>query len=171
MIDNDETTPWTNTQFDYDRLFMNFAINISRFSKCVSHSVGAVLTRDNRVISHGVNGTRPGEINCCERFPAYDKTTMRDAHRQWSEINEYHAEANAISFALKQKQDIEGTTLYVTVAPCFNCCKNWIGLFGVTRVVYLKEYDQCGVDRVRDVLRASNCVLEKYDDLFSEQSE
>lgn len=163
----EESIPWTNTQLDYDHLFMNFAVNISRFSKCVSHHVGAVLTKDNRVISHGVNGTRPGEINCCERFPAYDKETMREAHREWSELHEWHAEANAISYALKQKQDLEGTTLYVTVAPCFNCCKNWIGLFGVKRVIYLEEYDACGVERVRELLRTHGCRLEKYSELFS----
>lgn len=150
------------SQREYDKLFMGFAHDVSKLSKCVSIHVGAVLVKDNRVISHGVNGTRPGHINCCERFPAYNAETSRPAHSAWSQKHEWHAEANAISFALKQKQDVEGSTLYVTLAPCFECMKSFIGLFGVSRVVYTDVYDRCNIQDVQDQADVYSVTLEKY---------
>jgi len=80
--------------------FLKTAYLLGKESKCVSKQVGALIVRDNRVISMGYNGTPAGYENCCDHFPDYTKKD-RDVHHKWSRIYEIHAEQNGIDFAAK----------------------------------------------------------------------
>jgi len=55
-------------------------------------------------------------------------------------INEYHAEANTLDTASRNGFKIEGSTLFVNISPCVECCKR-IANSGVVRLVYSEEYD------------------------------
>jgi dCMP deaminase len=119
-------------------VFMKTAFLIAKKSKCVSHHVGAVIVKDNRIITMGYNGTPPGLTNCCEVF---DKDGFdRHEHHKWSSDNEIHAEMNAIMFAAKNNVEINECDIYVTISPCNYCLKN-ICMTGIRNVYYLYEYD------------------------------
>lgn len=137
---------------------MQHAYLVGQSSKCVSWKVGAVIAKDGRIISTGYNGTPAGRehVNCCEHATASgwlksvqhgDKVIVglnpefREAHSKWSSDNEIHAELNAILYAAKTGQGIDGATMYVTVSPCPQCAKA-IAQSGIKTVIYQELYDK-----------------------------
>ena len=139
------------------KLFTRMAELVAEQSTCCRMHVGAVLVKDNRVISIGFNGTATGQEHCedhfakvyqteyAQEFPTYEEyhssRTFYDAHGKFSNENELHAEQNAILFAAKNGISTAGSTLYVTYSPCVNCAKVIVAA-GVTRVFYKHLYDR-----------------------------
>jgi dCMP deaminase len=119
-------------------VFMKTAFLFAEKSKCVSHHVGAVIVKDDRIISVGYNGTPPGMKNCCEVFNP--DNFDRKEHHKWSSDNEIHAEMNAIAFAAKTNIETSDADIYVTISPCNYCLKN-ITMTGIKNVYYLYPYD------------------------------
>ena len=120
-------------------VFMKTAFHFAEKSKCVSHHVGAVVVKDNRIIISGINGSPKGSKNCCEVF---DKDNFnRDEHSAWSKDNETHAEMNTIAFAAKHNVELDGCDIYVTISPCNQCLKNLVPT-GIKNVYYLYLYDR-----------------------------
>ena len=53
----------------FDDIYMELAENLAKRSHCVKAKVGAVLTKDTRIISVGYNGPPAGTLNCDEEYP------------------------------------------------------------------------------------------------------
>ena len=139
------------------KLFTRMAELVAEQSTCCRMHVGAVLVKDNRVISIGFNGTATGQEHCedhfaklyqaeyTKEFPTYEEyhasRTFYDAHGKFSNDNELHAEQNAILFAAKNGISTAGSTLYVTVSPCIHCAKVIVAA-GITRVFFKTLYDR-----------------------------
>jgi dCMP deaminase len=121
----------------FDEIYMNLASNLALRSHCVKKQVGAVLTRDTRIISLGYNGPPAGTHNCDEEWP--ETGCARD--RKGSCYLALHAEANAILYAARNKTDLDGSTLYVTLSPCLSCARI-IYSVGIRKVLYLHSYAQ-----------------------------
>jgi dCMP deaminase len=119
----------------FDDIFMELAVNLAKRSHCVKRHVGAVLTKDTRIISIGYNGPPAGTHNCDEEFPEIG--CPRDSKGGCSLA--LHAEQNAILYAVKNKTSVDGATLYVTLSPCLACARI-IYTMGIHKVVYLKSY-------------------------------
>ncbi|MDP2090865.1 MAG: deaminase [Candidatus Gracilibacteria bacterium] len=115
--------------------FMNIAYEIATGSKCVSKHTGAVIVKENRILSTGYNGTPAGYINCCD----YWKGEYTKDHHDWSYKYEIHAEMNALIWAARNGIKIEGATLYSTYQPCFDCTRAIIAA-GIKRIVYKEKY-------------------------------
>jgi len=128
-----------------DRVFIGNAINLSYLSHCVSRQVGCVIEKDGRTLSTGINGTSSGDENCDELFPLEGFDAK--AHRAWSDVNEAHAELNAINWAAKHGISLDGSTLYCTLQPCLQCSKN-LPAVGIKRIVFKDLYDR--VDSYED---------------------
>lgn len=132
----------------YDIKFANAMLDIAeglaQLSKCVSFSIGAVIVKNGRIISSGVNGSPSKFINCNEKFNAEDFS--REEHHKFSEKYEIHAELNAILNAAKEGISIDGADMYVNYHPCYNCLKNLAGS-GIKRVFYRHEYDKFVYDK------------------------
>lgn len=140
-------------------LFMKTAFLFSAESKCLSKHVGAIIVKNNRIISTGVNGTPPDLPNCDDYFKKlYRKRNLqisfeewiktpewRKEHTLWSDDNELHAEMNAIDFSAKEGREIEGSDIYVTISPCNHCLKN-ITMTGIQNVYYLYLYDRIKIN-------------------------
>lgn len=122
-------------KISFDDIYMELAFNLARKSHCVKIKVGAVLTKDTRIISLGYNGPPAGTHNCDEQWP--DEGCPRDSKGGCSLA--IHAEQNAILYAAKNKVDIEGATLYVTLSPCLACARI-ILTTGIRRVLFLQSY-------------------------------
>ena len=93
-------------KMDKDRIYMNIAHEIARLSHCVSHKVGAILVKDGRILSTGINGTPKKFMNCDQVFCGCGFS--REDHHTFSENYEIHAETNAILFAAENGISIKG---------------------------------------------------------------
>lgn len=109
-----------------DKTFINIAKEVGTLSHCTRSKVGAVLVKDGNVISFGYNGTPAGMDNSCEENDVTKDEVI-------------HAEMNAILKAAKSGNAVDGSTLYLSLSPCQNCCKLIIQS-GIKRVVYLEGY-------------------------------
>jgi dCMP deaminase len=96
-------------------------------SCCNRKKVGALIVKDNMIISDGYNGTPSGFLNDCEDS---------EGNSHWYVL---HAEANAITKLSRSTQNGEGSTLYLTLSPCRDCCKLIIQT-GIKTVIYKEEY-------------------------------
>lgn len=114
-----------------DEIYMNIAAEIAELSYAERKKVGAILVKDGSIISHGYNGTPHGFDNSCEFINQHDELETRP------EV--LHAESNAISKVAKSTNSSEGSTLYVTLSPCYQCSKLIIQS-GIKRVVYREQY-------------------------------
>lgn len=119
----------------FDDIFMELAVNLAKRSHCIKRHVGAVLTKDTRIISIGYNGPPSGTHNCDEEWP--ETGCPRDSKGGCSLA--IHAEQNAILYAVKNKTSVEDATLYLTLSPCLACARI-IYSSGISRVIYLKSY-------------------------------
>jgi len=88
---------------NWDDYFLDIALMVARRSTCSRASVGAVIVKDNCILSTGYNGSPTGQPHCTDVG-----CTILNDHC----VNTLHAEANAISFAKVQEIDLRGSTLY-----------------------------------------------------------
>jgi dCMP deaminase len=123
--------------------FLLIALAARTRADCLGRRVGAVIARDDRVLSTGYNGTPFGMPNCSEGG------CHRCAHRDdepYLRGGAYdvclcvHAEQNALLTAARFGQQTLGATLTSTTQPCFGCLKEMLQA-GVTEVRYLHPWD------------------------------
>lgn len=127
-------------------VFMKTAFLFASKSHCVSHHVGAVIVKDGRIVSTGINGTPEGLGNCDNHFNP--DNFDREEHHLWSKDNEIHAEMNALMYASKRGNvETEGADMYVTISPCNDCLKNAIPA-GIKNIYYLYLYDKISLNPV-----------------------
>jgi dCMP deaminase len=107
---------------EHDEYFMKIAMAARSRANCAGKRVGAVLVRDERVISTGYNGTPEGMMNCdeggCQRC-----AKGRRANEGYDVCICVHAEQNALLSAARFGTTVEGACLYTTLQPCFGCIK------------------------------------------------
>lgn len=122
-------------------------------SKAVKLKVGAIVVKDNRVISIGYNGTPAGWDNTCEdaiteTANGIPYTTLR------TKPEVIHAEANAIAKLARSGESGLNAEMYITHAPCLECAK-LIFTAGISKVYFKKMYrsdagieflTKCGVE-------------------------
>lgn len=96
-------------------------------SYCKRRQVGAIIVKNQMIISDGFNGTPAGFENVCE-----DQTNATKPYV-------LHAEANAITKVARSNNSSDGSTLYVTASPCMECSKLIIQS-GIKRVVFSELY-------------------------------
>lgn len=125
-------------QLRYDKAYLNMAKEWAKLSHCSRKQVGAIIVKDEVIISDGYNGTPTGFDNCCEN---------EEGETKWYVL---HAEANALMKLSKSTNSSKGATLYITLSPCKDCAK-LILQAGIKRVVYLNQYKDCsGIDFLKN---------------------
>ncbi|MGB5941849.1 MAG: dCMP deaminase family protein [Leeuwenhoekiella sp.] len=124
---NTEKKPAAKKQLRYDTAYLRMATEWGKLSHCQRKQVGAIIVKENMIISDGYNGTPKGFDNCCEDDKGLTK---------WYVL---HAEANAILKVAASTQSCQGATLYITLSPCRECSK-LIHQAGIVRVVYIRDY-------------------------------
>jgi len=147
-------------KLSFDTIFMNLATDLAARSHCVRAHVGAVLTKDTRIISIGYNGPPAGTHNCDEEWPA----TGCDRDSRGSCSLALHAEENAILYATKNGSRIEGATLYTTLSPCIACAR--LILSSGIKIVFYKDsyaaYKGLPSDEGVDFLKRFGVEVNKY---------
>ena len=118
----------------YDKAYLRMSLEWANLSHCKRKKVGAIIVKDQMIISDGYNGTPSGFDNCCED---------NEGNTHWYVL---HAEANAILKTARSTHNCKGATLYLSMSPCRDCSK-LILQSGIIRLVYIHEYkDTSGVD-------------------------
>ena len=115
-------------------------------------NVGAIVVKDNRIISIGYNGMPSGWDNNCEieieneHLKKYPNPHQHHIIELKSKPEVLHAETNAIAKLARSPESGEGATMFITHSPCLDCAK-LIYQSGIREVYYEQEYrDTGGVD-------------------------
>ena len=140
---------------------MDVAERFAQLSSAERLKVGAIVVKDDRIISIGYNGTPHGWDNNCENVVfvlneevmgtdmlklGYTQTSKGDWIKTKTKPEVIHAEANAIAKLAKGSESGDGSTMFLTHAPCIDCAKQIYGA-GIKMVFYRNSYrDTQGVD-------------------------
>jgi len=146
----------------FDQIYMELAVKIAQRSHCVKRHVGAVLSKDTRIVSIGYNGPPAGTHNCDEEWP--ETGCERDSHGSCSLA--IHAEQNAILWASSNNVSLVGAELYLTLTPCLPCARIIFSV-GIKKVTFLKsyaEYKGLPKDEGVEFLRKFGVEMVKYTD-------
>ena len=136
---------------DWDTYYMGIAFAVREKANCTGNRVGAIIVKNNRVISTGYNGVPEGMANCL------DGGCLRcsNPNGQFKSGTGYdlcicvHAEQNALLSAARFGIAVEGATLYTTMQPCFGCAKELVQAH-VKNVVYLHPWVPTDADPQMD---------------------
>jgi len=109
------------SQLDWDTFYMRVADLISQQSYAEDRKVGALIVKDDNIISFSYNGT------------------PRKTHNDTQTNTVLHAEAQAIAKVARSNDNTVGATLYCTLSPCLDCAK-LIYSVGIKRLVYRDQY-------------------------------
>jgi len=136
--------------------FMDTAERFAELSSAVRLQVGAVVVKDNRIISIGYNGMPSGWTNECEFEYVNPQTKFSELVTRKEVI---HAEANAIIKLARDGESGNGSSLFCTHAPCIHCAKLIHGA-GIDKVYYRHSYrDEDGLS----FLQKCKINIEKVD--------
>ncbi|MDE6098533.1 MAG: dCMP deaminase family protein [Muribaculaceae bacterium] len=120
-----------------DKRYLRMASIWAENSYCRRRQVGALIVKDQAIISDGYNGTPAGFENICEDDNGATKPYV------------LHAEANAITKLARCNNSGQDATLYITASPCIECAKLIIQA-GIRRVVFNELYRLSdGIDLLR----------------------
>lgn len=123
----------------WDEYFLQIAEMVKTRSTCLRREVGAVITKDNRIITTGYNGAPSGLKHCIELGGCYREKMKIPSGQRHELCRALHAEQNAIIQAANLGISTQGATLYVTLQPCVICAKMIINA-GIVRIVYQGDY-------------------------------
>jgi dCMP deaminase len=148
----------------FQQLYMDWAKRVAELSHARRLKVGAVIVKDDSVISYGYNGMPAGWDNNCEMHPkVVDPNTYKIVEKKDILVTRpevLHAESNAIAKLAKSNNSGLGADLFVTHSPCIECAK-LIFQSGIGRVFYGENYrDDAGIKFLKD----SNVSVIKIDD-------
>lgn len=115
--------------------YMKTAETFAELSHARRLHVGAIVVKDDRIISIGYNGMPAGWDNDCEDTIQHsdDTVTLK------SKLEVLHAETNAIAKLAKSTESGDGAVLFVTHSPCLDCAK-LIFQSGIRSVFYRNSY-------------------------------
>ena len=128
------------------------AESVSKLSHAKRLQVGAVVVKDNRVISFGYNGTPRGWDNNCEyddiciESSTFGEPTIITNRGLKTRPEVLHAESNAIAKLARSTESGENATMFITHSPCLECAK-LIYQSGIRAVYFGQQYrDTSGIE-------------------------
>lgn len=113
-----------DTRPDWDSYYINIAFAVSLRGDCARRQHGAIVVKNNKIVSTGYNGTPPGDERSCRTTGQCPRNLDKDAVHGKGDYDlcwATHAEANALLRA--SWEDLQGATLYITGEPCPGCSK------------------------------------------------
>ncbi|MEW6139591.1 MAG: dCMP deaminase family protein [Thermodesulfobacteriota bacterium] len=127
--------------------FMLLAKLVSVRSTCNSRKIGAVITKNNRILATGYNGAVHGAPHCIDRGPDFCLRRSIGAHdaEKYNYCLSSHAEVNALDQAARFGIAVDGASLYCTLEPCNWCFKQLVQA-GIREIYYEQPYDSRNKD-------------------------
>ncbi|HPE14586.1 MAG TPA: cytidine/deoxycytidylate deaminase family protein [Bacilli bacterium] len=145
-----------NERPSWDEYFMKLAEDVSTRSTCRRH-VGAVITKNNVIVSTGYNGSPKGLTHCSENGGCIREKNNVPSGTMQEFCRAVHAEQNAIIQAAVNGTSIKGGTIYINTYPCSICTRMLINA-EIKRIVYNSDYsdelskkmlDESGIEVVK----------------------
>jgi dCMP deaminase len=143
----------------WDDYFMKITQVVGERATCVKRSVGAIIVKDNRILSTGYNGAPKGMKHCEEVGCIRVEMNVPSGARH-ELCRGLHAEQNAIIQAAWHGVKIEGGTMYCTYQPCVICVKMMLNA-GIKRLVYSGSYPD---ELAMKMIKESGLPVTKYGD-------
>jgi len=144
----------------WDEYFIKITDLTSKRSNCIKRQVGCIIVKDNRILSLGYNGTPQNTLNC------FEGGCLRCSNNKIQPGNNLdlcmciHAEENALLYV--SKNELENSTLYVTLSPCIGCVKKILQC-KIKKVVFIHNYSP-ELDKISHEILLNNKVeLFQYD--------
>lgn len=142
----------------WDEYFIKITKIVAERSTCLRRQVGAIIVKDNRIITTGYNGA-PQNMAHCEALGGCMREKLGIPSGERHEIcRATHAEQNAIIQAAVMGVSIDGGTCYVTDSPCSLCAKMLINA-GIVRIVFIGRYPD---DLALDFFKEAGVILEQF---------
>lgn len=141
-----------------DEYFMAMAEMMSSYSNCRRH-VGAVITKDNKMLTTGYNAAPDGLKSCSDLGGCMRQRDKIESGTRQEYCRAVHAEQNAIIEAAVNGISIKGGTLYVTTYPCSICARMIINC-KLERIVYNGDYQD---ENSHKMLSESGILVEKFE--------
>ena len=137
-----------------DEYYLNIAEVVAQRATCLRRQYGAVIVKDDEIISTGYNGAPRGEPNCCDVGFCWREANHIPHGEQYEKCVSVHAEQNAIISA--SRKDLLGSTLYLvglengvrieSPKPC-DICRRLIKNSGIHTVITGIEEIKTGYDK------------------------
>ena len=146
----------------WDRRFMEMTELVANWSSCYKpdRQVGAIITKDKRILTTGYNGAGAGIKSCKERGKCLRQKLGIESGTRHEVCYAVHAEQNAIIQAAKLGISVDGATLYCTHQPCSICAKMIINS-GIKRVIFKQGYPD---DFSMEMFNEAGLSVEKYNE-------
>jgi dCMP deaminase len=129
----------------FDETYMEVVEVIAKRATCLRRKVGAVVTMDHRILSHGYNGVPTGHEHCSDTGNCLKDLAGTEEFKVC-----VHAEQNAICQCAKRGLAVEGASLYVNADICITCAKLIVSS-GIARCVIKRDHKGTsdGIDLLR----------------------
>jgi dCMP deaminase len=137
---------------DWDSYFLELTDVVKKRSTCLRRQVGAIIVKDNHILSTGYNGVPTKITHCSEVGCLREKLKVPSGERH-ELCRGLHAEQNAIIQAALHGVSIKDATIYTNTKPCSICTKMIINA-GIKRIVYQIDYS----DKLADELLAETDI-------------
>ena len=122
------------TRPTWETYFMDIAKMVATRATCDRKHVGAVIVKNKTILSTGYNGSPRGLPHCDDAGHE-----LKDMGGRESCVRTVHAEANAIAQSARTGVAVEGSDLYTTASPCYDCLKLIVNA-GIKKIVCLEFY-------------------------------
>jgi dCMP deaminase len=151
----------THARPSWDEYFLGIMRMVGTRSTCDRGRSGAVIVKDNRILSTGYVGAPAGVAHCDDVGHEMHTVTHSDGSQSRHCIRTAHAEQNAIVQAARVGVALEGAILYCNMTPCYTCAKMIVNA-GIVRVVASKDYHTG--ERSKELFKEAGVLFELIDD-------
>ncbi|MEI6638411.1 MAG: dCMP deaminase family protein [Chlorobium sp.] len=144
-------------RLSWNEYFMSVAHLISRRATCTRGHIGAVIVRENNILSTGYNGAPSALPHCSDNGGTCRiyKSIHPDGTIEENCVNTIHAEINAIAQAAKHGVSIRDSGIYITSSPCIHCLKVLINV-GIKTIYYANPYK---IEHIAELVKLSGIQL------------
>ena len=150
----------TENRPSWDEYFMSIAIITASRSSCLKFHTGAIIVKDNKIISTGYNGNPSGVISCYEQcFCNKEKANINLLKKGSGHCLAAHGEANAILQTERDKT--KDAKMYSLLFPCNECTKLIINS-GIKELIYLFDYKE-EVPKAKEMLETAGIKFKKIE--------
>lgn len=145
-----------NKRPSWDEYFIDIMLKVGERATCNRGKSGALITKDNRILSTGYVGS-PSGIDHCDDVGHEMHTVINDDGKESQHcIRTTHAEQNALVSAARHGVSVNGGTVYCKMTPCYTCAKLIITA-GIKRVVAFNDYQKAV--RTKEIFKKADVEL------------
>lgn len=149
-------------RISWDELFILVTRLYARRSACKHFRVGVVFARGSRILSAGYNGPPKNEPHCVEVGCAKEDENGKRLPAGSGLCRGAHAEMNTIANASAEGVDLEGSSIYCTYSPCYDCAKVLVNL-GIRRYIFENDYKDEGDESLAiQLFKRHNIEVKKF---------